>query len=63
VPELGRSLTVIWWRTDGTVVRLTESNQHVFETSKPNPQLVMTLDEMLALVADPDVLLYLPPVR
>ena len=63
-PDAGqRSRAVTWWRVDGTTVRLDVDNRHVLDDSARNPNLVLTIDQMVALVTDPGVLPYLPPAR
>jgi len=62
-PDPMRSRAVTWWRTDGSTVRLDVDNRHVLDDSAHNPQLVLTVEQMVALVTNPAVLVYLPPVR
>jgi hypothetical protein len=57
------SRIVIWWRPDGTQVAVFADNGHVLDTSRPNPNQVLTRNQTVALATNRDLLVYLPPQR
>ena len=57
------SLTVVLWRTDGTVVRAVGDNRVVFDSQHPTVLPSLTADQVIALVQNRSLQPFIPPAR